>query len=416
MPAITRSSVLLPRPARPEHADDLAVRRPAADVVEHGPAPPKRTRDVIDASHRRSVAPLARARPASTTTIVSADQDRGEREGLGRVQPRRGGRAGARWPTAWSRARSGQEARGAELAERDRDGEAGADEDGAAQQRAGRRRPCPHRRGAEGGRRLAQIAVDGPQHGERRAHDERDGDQRMAERHEHQRPRRSRGGGSNVISIPKPMVTADVPSGSISPVSSSRPPVGRRRSASAADRRSRWRTPSPPTAIRSDVPMAPAGRTPAASAPAAGRAPEHVIARRRVTSVAGRGTSARPARRSAADHDRRLDGTAPTSQPLAPGARRRACGRRTQLRPTGAVRRCCACRPRHAAPPRPAAAPTAAPRPVAGRPAASPAPDLDLERRLAGSAEHPDDAERREREQEHDRRRPRRPPVAAAAA
>ena len=79
----------------------------------------------------------------------------------------------------------------------------------------------------------------------------------------HHAPRQSTGGVSNVISRPKPIVTADVAIGSISPVSSSRParraPV-MARAASSADRRRRATVAT--TVVRSDAAMAPTGSTP----------------------------------------------------------------------------------------------------------------------------------------------------------
>ena len=53
---------------------------------------------------------------------------------------------------------------GAELAERDREGEPGRDERGAGDDRQVDLAPHPRRRRAEHRRRLAQPRVDGPQH------------------------------------------------------------------------------------------------------------------------------------------------------------------------------------------------------------------------------------------------------------
>ena len=81
-------------------------------------------------------------------------------------------------------------------------------------------------------RRSGGIAA---QHAERAAHDERRGDQCVPDGHQPPLARQSTGGVSNVISMPNPIVTADVPSGSIRPVSSKRPE--RPRASMAIDRR-----------------------------------------------------------------------------------------------------------------------------------------------------------------------------------
>ena len=52
----------------------------------------------------------------------------------------------------------------------------------------------------------------------------------------HHEPRQSTGSSSNVMSMPKPIVTADVAIGSISAVSSSRPPACAAAIASAGQR------------------------------------------------------------------------------------------------------------------------------------------------------------------------------------
>ena len=78
----------------------------------------------------------------------------------------------------------------------------------------------------------------------------------------HQDARQSTGDSSNVIRIPKPIVTADVAIGSISPVSRIRPPRRHATMASAASAPSATATTVATAAIRSDVSSASRGSTP----------------------------------------------------------------------------------------------------------------------------------------------------------
>ena len=64
---------------------------------------------------------------------------------------------------------------GAELAERPRERQGGAGEDGGQQAREDDAAEGRERRGAEGGRRLLGLAVELDQHRLHRAHDERQG-------------------------------------------------------------------------------------------------------------------------------------------------------------------------------------------------------------------------------------------------
>ena len=83
----------------------------------------------------------------------------------------------------------------------------------------------------------------------------------------HHDARQSTGGSSNVMSMPKPTVTADVASGSIRPVSSSRP---RRRAAVIARAASaptrHGDAPCATAVVRSDVERGASGSTPSADA------------------------------------------------------------------------------------------------------------------------------------------------------
>ena len=75
-------------------------------------------------------------------------------------------------------------------------------------------------------------------------------------------PSNRAGASSNVIRIPKPIVTAEVAIGSISPVSSSRPPRRQATMASAARAPSATASTVATAAIRSDVSRASRGSTP----------------------------------------------------------------------------------------------------------------------------------------------------------
>ena len=158
----------LAAPDGPSRATTSPGATASGTSVEHRRAT-ERDGDVVDlergsARRRSSARSPATIDAASTTAIVAAARIDGERVALGLEQPRRCARAAARWRSASSPARSRQEARRAELAERDRGGEPGGHHERPPQARAGRRPPRPQRRGAERRRRLDRAGVDAAQH------------------------------------------------------------------------------------------------------------------------------------------------------------------------------------------------------------------------------------------------------------
>ena len=248
----------LARPARPEQADDLPGADGQADLVEHHPVA-EPDGHPVDLEHRTPRVPRSPPRRRA------GDRRRGSRRGCSTISMVASAYAWARL----SRARSpeqpgdgdrhrlvadpGEEAGRAELAERDGEGEAGAGHERPAQEGQVDLPPHPRRRGAERRRGVAETGVDGAQRRQHGPDDERHGDQGVGDGDEHPRAPAGRAGArSNVMSRPKPTVTADVPSGSIRPVSRSGRPGGRRRwhRRDAADRRRRRRSPAPRSAAR----------------------------------------------------------------------------------------------------------------------------------------------------------------------
>ena len=268
----------------------------------------------------------------------------------------------------------------------------------SAQVRHGDLPPGPRRRGAERRRRLVEVGIDAAQHRQHGAHHERHGDERLADRHEPPRRPPVDGRVSNVMSMPKPIVTADVAIGSISPVSSSRP----------ARRRGDGQGGEPADHDGDDV--ADGGRAQRAPIDATGSMPRRMPGR----------TSARPRCARPRATSRRARSERSTR---APGARRRRRRWRrrhrdeARWRPVGAApagqrarasarlwRRCCQ-------------ADQATPSPMttscstASVAAAPMSPSWVARRQIstsiverAGVAEDADHAERREREHEDDRR------------
>ena len=135
-----------------------------------------------------------------------------------------------------SRAAAGEEARRAELAERDRRGEPGGGDERPAQvrrtstspprPRSATRRASPRPRAGCGSMPRSTGSTVRTTNGTATS--------AWPTGTSHHDARQSTGGVSNVMSMPKPIVTADVASGSISPVSSSRPPRRAAAMASAA--------------------------------------------------------------------------------------------------------------------------------------------------------------------------------------
>ena len=203
----------------PEQRHHLAGRRPCIDSrVEHG-ALAEAHGDVTHREHRA----LPAARRRATIDGRGDEQDRWPARSPAPAAPRRRGRAVARWRWACvSRPAAGEERGGAELAERDRGGQPRRRR--AAAPRCGGRRSSHHARSGDAPSVAAASRCSGGMDRstrQQRPHHERRGHQRVTERDQPPaRPRQSNGGVSKVMSMPRPMVTADVPSGSINPMSS----------------------------------------------------------------------------------------------------------------------------------------------------------------------------------------------------
>ena len=259
---------------------------------------------------------------------------------LGPRQLARRGRAAADGDRQRLAAGAAEERRGAELAERDRRGEAGAGQQRPAQRAGVDLPPGPDRRGAQRRRRGAQVAVGSARStGTSSAHDER-----------RRPPTRGRPGRatirpasrtaavSKVISMPRPIVTADVPSGSINPASSSLPDSARPLIAMAARKPITVATTAATSAKRSDaaieaqrVDAEPSARP--GSCRRAGSTPSATSRRRRRTS----GAPARRAARPISDDE----AAATTSHERAARRRRARLGGAARRAVRHAARRCC---------------------------------------------------------------------------
>ena len=266
--------------------------------------------------------------------------------------------------------------------------------------------PCPQRRGPERGRGGALIGGDGAQHRQQRSHDERRGHQRVAERDQPPARRASRTGAvSNVISMPRPMVTAEVPSGSIMPTSSSRPWRRAAAIASAASPPTTTLIAVATTAYRSDT--SERGERVDAEADAG----PHLASRR---ACARRVSDQRPPRRNERGHQHHQrqrhhdDGARATGDadhaPLVPSAS-------VPLAASAAAERAAAARRCHRADHHTTTAEHQQLQHRQHRRAVDvaqlrgPAGDLHLQRRVRRAAQQLHHAERGEREQEHHRRR-----------
>ena len=404
MPAITRSSVLLPLPDGPSSADDLADVERRADAVEHGRAV-ERDRDVADVERAHVDPALAGGRrrrdpevDVTTSRIVAAARIAASANpGPGAAS--RCGRAGARSRSGASRRRCGR----------------GSSSRRTRRARSPRRARRRRRAGARGtarrspptpGRGAPSVAAASVRRGSTERSTPSACGRRTARRSARGRPgrattspRQSTGAASKVISIPKPIVTADVPIGSISPTSSSARPAGGgdRQAGDAADHD---REQGGPRGDATEFHSASTGSMPSAARagsrcaevrPAAADQPVGVENDR--TTSASSGASDRGGRSPAATARR-----APPAPRASPGV----AGRRSIAR---LCRRCATAD--HAT-----TTPSTASWSIVSDGGAAdvaelgrPPPDLDLDRPRARGAEHADHAERGEREQEHDRRR-----------
>ena len=294
---MTRSNVLLPAPDGPRTATISPRRRATTDRREPG--------------GRRTSRRCRRRQASSDTCLFVAtgchddhgrqqQQDRGHRECLRLWQAPRLARAGARSRSAASRCPS----------------ESGSSSPRTRRARSPRRtRRRPAVGGEARGRRPPTTHAPArlPAWPRRRAGPRGSTAALRAGRARRtaQRPRRARGGRatsslasrpatvSKVMSMPRPMVTADVPSGSIKPASSSLPSRGEALIAVAArkpiDRGDRAAT----TAKRSDVATGASGSTPSPSTGSHLGGPELGPRRQRPAVPPTSERSARPARRAA---------------------------------------------------------------------------------------------------------------------
>ena len=254
-PAIDAQQRALAAARRSEQGDDLAVADGERRAVEHRTC--RRTRPSTSTTverrrlSRRRRSPVGEIEERARSATVAAARIVGERVALGLEQRRRCGRAAARWRSASSPSRcaTGSWSPRTRRARSPRRGRRRRRAAGAGAARSTSR----HARSGEAPSVAAascELGVDAAQHraapcarrtGWRRA----PGRSARATTTPASRPARW----SNVISMPKPIVTADVAIGSISPVSSSRAAAPRggdreRGERRRPSRRRRWRRPS----------------------------------------------------------------------------------------------------------------------------------------------------------------------------